>query len=72
MNLDDPIEKLELPCKSYQLLKHAGINLIKDAIELVRSSQNDYFGESLAVQDARVSLEDAGVDWHEEAAEDQA
>lgn len=66
LDLNESIKILNLPHKTHGMMRLCGINTLTDAIKLVYNSQNDYFGESLAVRDIRVSLEDIGIDWKAE------
>lgn len=66
LDLNKSIEILNLPHKTHGMMRLCGINTLADAIKLVFTSQNDSFGESLAVCDIRVSLEDIGIDWRAE------
>lgn len=66
LDLNKSIKALNLPHKTHGMMRLCGIDTLKDAIKLVYNSQNDFFGESLAVHDIRVSLEDHGIDWKKE------
>lgn len=79
LDLNQSIEMLNLPEKTFKMLMRVGIDTLNEAIRFVYRSQDELFGETILAQDTRVSLEDHGIDWKkeywralDEAAKDQA